>query len=84
MATIPIQDIAKLVGMLLGLDHVLPGDLIVEDLGAESADIVNIIVAVEDKYQIEIDESSLPDIKTVEELHSHANRISEQKTSGEQ
>ena len=52
----------------LGARDVRPQDRIIEDLGAESADIVGIIAALEDRYAIEIDEAELPDIRTVADL----------------
>ncbi len=38
------------------------------DLGAESADLVNLIAAVEDKYDIVVGEEELPDLRTVRDL----------------
>lgn len=52
----------------LGLDEVDPQALIVEELGAESSDIVNIIASVEERFAIEIAESELPDIRNVADL----------------
>ncbi len=52
----------------LGLDVVDPQALIVEELGAESSDIVNIIASVEERFAIEIAESELPDIRNVADL----------------
>ena len=63
------DDIATLVGLQLGSGTVEAGDLLVQDLGAVSADIVNIVVALEDKYSIEIDETALADVNTVADLH---------------
>ena len=44
------------------------GDDLVSDLGAESADLVNLIAAVEDKYGIVVGEEELPELNTVEDL----------------
>ena len=43
-------------------------DRIVEDLGAASMDIVNIISAVEERYAVHIDEAELPAIRTIADL----------------
>ena len=67
--TLTIEDITRLVGLQLGKKGVQPTDRIVEDLGAESADIVNIIATAEEKYDIFIDESELAQIQTVNELY---------------
>lgn len=62
-------DIVKeLIAVQLGVVSVNENDRIVEDLGAESMDIVNIIAAVEDRYGVHIQESLLPDIATVGDL----------------
>ncbi len=65
---ITIDDVKSLVCLQLGLARVDAGDDLVADLGAESADLVNLVAAVEDKYGIFIDEEELPDLKTVRNL----------------
>ena len=50
MATVNITDIKTLIGNQLGSNGISDDQRIVEDLGAESADVANIIAAVEDKY----------------------------------
>jgi acyl carrier protein len=64
-----IDQLTSLVAAQLGLSSVRSSDLIVEDLGAESMDIVNIIASVEDRFGIRIDEQALPDIHSVADLH---------------
>jgi len=66
--SLSIDEIKDLVRVQLGLKQVKSEDRIIEDLGAESADIVNIIAALEDKFQIRIDEEEIGDIRTVEDL----------------
>ncbi len=63
--TVEAETVKKLVAVQLGAVSVSENDRIVEDLGAESMDIVNIIAAVEERYGIHIDESLMPDIATV-------------------
>ena len=58
----------KLVAVQLGAVSVSGNDRIVEDLGAESMDLVNIIAAVEERYGIHIEGALLPDIATVGDL----------------
>lgn len=60
--------VKELIAVQLGAVSVDENDRIVEDLGAESMDIVNIIAAVEERYDIHIEESLLPDIATVGDL----------------
>ena len=71
-----LSDIQTLVRLQLGLNEIKPDDHLVEHLGAESADIVNIVVALEEKYGINIDESTMADLETVEDLF----RIVEQQS----
>ena len=65
---ITIDGVKSLVCLQLGLARVGTEDDLVSDLGAESADLVNLVAAVEDKYGIFIDEEELPDLKTVRDL----------------
>jgi acyl carrier protein len=66
--SVTIEEIGNIVGVQLGVRKVSGDDRIVEDLAAESADVVNIVAAVEDKYAITIDEEVVPDIVTVADL----------------
>lgn len=63
------DEIRTLVGRQLGLRDVRLEDDIAADLGAVSADIINIVAALEDLYKIVIGEEELPDIRTVEQLY---------------
>ena len=47
-----IDEIRDLVAVQLGVRRVAAVDRLVEDLGADSADVVNLVAAVEDKYDI--------------------------------
>ena len=64
-----IQDeIVQLVRQQLGNPAVRPEHLIIEDLGAESMDIVNIVAAVEERFGLAIDEAALPEVHSVADL----------------
>jgi acyl carrier protein len=71
---VTLDDIRSLVGLQLGLARVGAGDDLVSDLGAESADLVNLVAAVEDKYGIAVGEDELPDLKTVKDLFERVRR----------
>lgn len=45
-----------------------PTDILVDDLGADSLDIVEIIMAVEEEFNIEISEKDAIQVVTVQEL----------------
>ena len=64
------EEICALVGRQLGLREVRLEDDIATDLGAVSADIINIVAALEDLYRVVIAEEELPEIRTVEQLHA--------------
>jgi acyl carrier protein len=71
---IALDDIAKTVGLVLGRRKVAATDRIYEDLGAESADMLNLVVTVEEKYGITIDEASVPSIRTVSDMYEMVRR----------
>jgi acyl carrier protein len=66
----PVEDLSLLVGLLLGKARVSPQDRLVEDLGAESADLVNLVATVEEKYHIELAEADVARVHTVADLHA--------------
>ena len=70
MATVNMNDIKTLIAGQLGVASVNETDRVVEDLGAESSDIANIIAAVEDKYGIQVPEGSIKSIQTVRDVFS--------------
>lgn len=71
---VAIEEIEKLVGLLLGAKQISFKDRLVEDLNAESADIVNVIATLEEKYEIAITEEEIPSLQTVEDLHRLVNQ----------
>lgn len=68
MDKIRIEDIRKIVGLQLGARSVQEGDRFLEDLAAESADVVNIVAVVEERYGIAITESELARLFTPADL----------------
>lgn len=66
---VTIEDIQTLVGLQLGKCKVSAPDRLMEDLGAESADMVNIIATVEDKYRISLQETDISRVRTVRDLY---------------
>jgi acyl carrier protein len=68
MASATIDDIKSLVAIQLGVGSVNDSDRIVEDLGAESSDVANIVSAVEDKYGISVPEDKIKSISTVRDV----------------
>lgn len=70
-----LTEIQTIVRLQLGLAKADPEDRLVGDLGAVSADIVNIVVALEQKYGVDVDESALAGIRTVADLHGLIARL---------
>jgi acyl carrier protein len=68
MANVKVDDIKKMVASQLGLSTVNESDRIVEDLGAESSDVANIVAAVEDKYHVTVSEDQIKTISTVRDV----------------
>ena len=73
MTNVSIDEINRLVSLQLGVRDVTAEALLVEELGAESADVANIIAVLEDKYQIAVKESEIAKVKTPADLLSLVN-----------
>lgn len=69
MSTVPLDDVVRLVARQLGRRRVEPDDRLVEDLGAESIDVLNVVAALEDRYDVEIPEREVPELPTAAALH---------------
>ena len=46
-------------------EEVSPGAAFIEDLGADSLDIVELVMALEEEFDIEVPEEELAEVKTV-------------------
>jgi acyl carrier protein len=62
------EEIAELVGAQLGVEKVSGKHHLIQELGAESVDLVNILSVLVDKYKVDIVETDLVDVKTVADL----------------
>lgn len=63
-----IEELMDLVGAILGARTVAPSDRLAEDLEAESMDVVNLVAAVEDRWDIDLDDDALGHVRTVADL----------------
>jgi len=68
-------EVAELVALELGRDSVALGDHLVEDLGAESIDVLNIVTLLEDTFAIRIEEERLSSMRTVQDLADEVGRV---------
>jgi acyl carrier protein len=65
---VTLAKIRRLVAEELRLKNVAADDLILEDLGAESIEVMSIITAIEERYGVIIAEGELPDLRTAAAL----------------
>ena len=62
------EQVLEMVALQLGRDTVAATDHLVEELGAESADVLNLVANLEDRYDIEIAEEEVPELETVRDV----------------
>ena len=55
----------------VGEDEVTPEASFIEDLGADSLDIVELVMALEEEYEMEISDEDAEKIKTVQDVISY-------------
>jgi acyl carrier protein len=57
----------------LGIDHgdVTPEASVVDDLGADSLDVVELVMALEEEFNLEIPDEEAEKIKSVNDIFSH-------------
>lgn len=65
-----MAEIQSLIADQLGIDEgeVTPDARIVEDLGAESSDVANLVANIEDKYDFSVPESEIENLITVQDV----------------
>lgn len=63
------EKVCKSIAEVLNVDpgEIRPETTFLEDLGADSLDIYQIIMKIEEEFEIKIDESDVENIRTVEE-----------------
>ena len=67
----------KCVELQLGQKGVQMEDRFLEDLGAESIDMVHLAVMIEEQTGLFIPVESVPDLKTVQDLYKYIKTLSE-------
>jgi acyl carrier protein len=70
-----LADIEKLVCLQLGLTHVGADSHLIEDLGAESMDLVHLAIAIEDRFDVFVPEEDLGRIVTVRDVFDLVQRL---------
>ncbi len=69
---IELDAVRRTVGRVLGQHDPNPDDRLVEDLGAQSIDLLNIVVTLEEEYRVSIDEAATGEVSTVRDLYDLA------------
>lgn len=64
------SEIHELVSIQLGHHEVRSEDRLIEDLGAESADLVNLVAALEDRFALSIGEEEAAALETVADVEA--------------
>jgi acyl carrier protein len=57
----------------VGEDEIKPESSFIEDLGADSLDIVELVMAMEEEFEVEIPDEEAENIKTVGDAISYIN-----------
>jgi acyl carrier protein len=68
------DEVRELVARQLGLGEVSLDDRLVEDLDADSMDLVTVVAVLEESYGLTIDEERLPLLHTVGDLAAEVAR----------
>ena len=70
-------ELRDLVARQLGRHEVAMDDRLIEDLDAESVDLVTIVAVIEETYHVSVDEERLPQLRTVRDLAGELSRLLE-------
>ena len=76
MSTSPIEaKIKSIIADQLGVgeDEIKPESSFIEDLGADSLDIVELVMAMEEEFEVEIPDEEAENIKTVGDAINYIN-----------
>jgi acyl carrier protein len=66
---IELEDVRRTVGLVLGRRDPAADARLKEDLGAESMDLLNIMVTLEEKHDVSIGEAAMAEVSSVRELY---------------
>ncbi len=66
--TVPPEEVLEIVAVQLGAKGVERGDHLLEDLGADSADLLNLVLALEDRLGTSIGEEEVAALETVDDV----------------
>jgi acyl carrier protein len=69
------QKVRSIIAEQLGVgeDEIKPTSSFIEDLGADSLDIVELVMAMEEEFEVEIPDEEAENIKTVQDAVNYVN-----------
>jgi acyl carrier protein len=69
------QKVKSIIAEQLGVgeDEIKPNSSFIEDLGADSLDIVELVMAMEEEFEVEIPDEEAENIKTVSDAVGYIN-----------
>lgn len=69
------ETITQIISRELMVDEldVVPDAILIDDLGADSLALVDLAMALEDEFDIQISDDELEDIKTVNDIYNYIN-----------
>lgn len=68
-----VAQIRQLVAEQLGVEHnqITPQASILDDLGADSLDVVELVMAIEESFDIEIPDEAIETMRTIGDVESY-------------
>ena len=71
------EQVCKMLAEQLGIDAsaIKPESEVVKDLGADSLDVVELLMTLEDEYNITLPEEDVEGIKTVQDIVDMMNKL---------
>jgi acyl carrier protein len=73
--TVSLEEIKKIAALRLGLMDIDENAGLVENLGAESAEIIGIIASIEETFNVTFDEMDIPKMKNLKDLFLHTQKL---------
>lgn len=75
------EKVCKMLAEQLNIEasSIRPEQEVVKDLGADSLDVVELMMALEDEYGITLPEGEVENVKTVQDIVDMMNKIAENK-----
>jgi acyl carrier protein len=68
---VTLDDLCAVVALQLGQRGVDPDARLVEDLGADSMDLVAVLATIEERWGVGLDETTFAEVTTLRELAAH-------------